>query len=648
MQELEAELQRNPAMQESLSRISRNTLQQAKNALDDAAGEDDQLQRQIERADPQFQAQKHQLIDDLKRLTQEAANVGNTLVAQANSAANQGKIPESGKKLADTQQQLREAQASANQLNDNTLLAEIREAAVDISEKVRDSAEKLAEARRETAEAEKTEIHADDKARAAAQEAFENARKNFHNQRIKSTQDVSKQAADARRRATEAAQQAEKALGNAQRHTEQAQAKADKKPQDQGLINALNQAKAGQQAAQEKVDTAKQNVDAATQVSREADEAAKAMQQRQLAPLASPNPAAELAHEYTQEAAGIVEDLAKRSHELADSVNWADQLKPPAAPLAEAGQRQTEVQRDVREAGQDVARAARHERRLKNEDPIESLENAAEVIMQVAANEVQQALEQLSGAEEAAKEAAIADAADGGQPEQESAPKPAERNATAARQAVQVSEEAITAQADQLGQILDAADQAADAAQASAAVEQDSGSEQGEPGQDPGGQDTAGQNTAGNNTGQGAGQATRQSPAELERAGLLARTLDELDQRLATAEGPQTPAATGPLLNLAQAARARNAALAAARTPQSSNSSANALDSLGQPASTGELGRGFAVKPINRDDGKEWGMLRGNAAEDTVQGTREAVAAEYRESVEAYFRVLAERARQKQ
>ena len=52
MQELEAELQRNPAMQESLSSISRNIVQQAKSALDDAAGEDDQLQRKVERADP--------------------------------------------------------------------------------------------------------------------------------------------------------------------------------------------------------------------------------------------------------------------------------------------------------------------------------------------------------------------------------------------------------------------------------------------------------------------------------------------------------------------------------------------------------------------------------------------------------------------
>ena len=71
----------------------------------------------------------------------------------------------------------------------------------------------------------------------------------------------------------------------------------------------------------------------------------------------------------------------------------------------------------------------------------------------------------------------------------------------------------------------------------------------------------------------------------MARGELLARTLDELDQRLAdaAAEGRQTPAADSPLLSLAQAARAQNAAMAAARTPQpSSTSPANALDSLGQ------------------------------------------------------------------
>jgi hypothetical protein len=136
----------------------------------------------------------------------------------------------------------------------------------------------------------------------------------------------------------------------------------------------------------------------------------------------------------------------------------------------------------------------------------------------------------------------------------------------------------------------------------------------------------------------------------MERGEMLARTLDELDQRLAVeAAGEPGPLADTPLSPLAQAAQAQQASMAAARAPSMSSTTplATALESLGDPTTTGELGRGFAVKSINRNDGSAWGLLRGKSAEDTAEGGREAVAAEYRQGVEAYFRVLAERARQK-
>ena len=63
--------------------------------------------------------------------------------------------------------------------------------------------------------------------------------------------------------------------------------------------------------------------------------------------------------------------------------------------------------------------------------------------------------------------------------------------------------------------------------------------------------------------------------------------------------------------------------------------------------STGDVGKGFVTRVMNRDDGKEWGALRGKSAKETANGSREAVSAEYRERVDAYFRVLAERARTK-
>ena len=55
----------------------------------------------------------------------------------------------------------------------------------------------------------------------------------------------------------------------------------------------------------------------------------------------------------------------------------------------------------------------------------------------------------------------------------------------------------------------------------------------------------------------------------------------------------------------------------------------------------------FEVAAINRSEQVDWGKLRSKAAKDLANGRSEAVPKEYRKSVEAYFRVLAERAKKK-
>ncbi len=67
MEELEAELQRNPAMQQALSEIARNTLQDVKNTLEFSAQEELNLQRANERADAAFQSKKRELAAGLAR-----------------------------------------------------------------------------------------------------------------------------------------------------------------------------------------------------------------------------------------------------------------------------------------------------------------------------------------------------------------------------------------------------------------------------------------------------------------------------------------------------------------------------------------------------------------------------------------------------
>jgi hypothetical protein len=687
LKELEAELQRNPAMKEALSRISKDTLEQAKNSLEDSAQQDDALQRAIERSDPAFQAKKKELVEELKKLTQEAADVANTLVAQANSAAAQAKIPETQKQLAAVQQELKNAQAMANQQNEGKLLSEIREAAEEIKQTINESAEQLAAATEQTAAAEGEQIHADEKARAAVQKNLEKTRNQFNLQRLKTEQAVAKRAADAERLANQRAQQAERQLNNTKKQTQRMQQNVDKNPDNQGLVNALNQAKARQDTSLTMADEAKQTQQIAQEASSQAAEKVKQMAEQKPAPLNKPNPAAELSNEFADEATELVKDLAKRAEELAQNTDLENQLMPPVAQLAAAGARQEDIQRDVEEAGQDVARAARHERRLENQDPVPELEAVAKAIDDVAANEIEQSLEQLAGAEANAQPQ---DGNDPMPPESGSEPANGDATGTSAREAIETSENAIAEQAAQLGEILDAAEAAAAAAAAAAEAEAAAGGEPmpagenqpgqpgenqpgqpgenqpGQPGENQPGQPgenqpgQPGENQPGqpgeNQPGQpGENQPGQPGegapiPAEMARGEMLARTLDELDQRLAAeAAGEAGPMADTPLSPLAQAAQAQQASMAAARAPAMSStpSLATALESLGDPSTTGELGRGYVVKFVNRNDGSAWGMLRGKTAEDTAEGSREAVAAEYRQGVEAYFRVLAERARKK-
>ena len=69
-------------------------------------------------------------------------------------------------------------------------------------------------------------------------------------------------------------------------------------------------------------------------------------------------------------------------------------------------------------------------------------------------------------------------------------------------------------------------------------------------------------------------------------------------------------------------------------------------DPEGIPPDTG-VQSDFDLRSVNRNEGREWGKLRAQSADDLSRGGQEAVSAEYRMSVEAYFKVLAERASEK-
>ncbi|MEO8494376.1 MAG: hypothetical protein ABI614_04855, partial [Planctomycetota bacterium] len=654
LKELEAELKQNPAMQQALSEISEKTVQEARNALQDAAQKEQNIQRENESSDTEFQVKKKELVEDLKELGRDAAKLSGQLVAQANASASQAKTPEAQQNFAQTQQKLNEAASTANSANEAELQADLAKKLQQTKQAIQAASETLLSAKEQSAAAKNAEIHADEKARQAAKNDQEKRLQQFLDQRKREADAVTKTAQNAERQVDQQVRTEENALRKTDNQIQQAKNNLKRKPDDGNLQRAVAQAEAQKPAAQNRLDQAKARQDVAKQNTAEVRDARAQLDKRAQPALGAKNPAAQLAEAYAEEAVEVAEELNRKAEELAKNAEFGDELTPTRQRLASATTQQEGVKSDVEQTAEDIARAARHERRLENTPAATALEEASQGIGQVANNEATQARQQLETAAAAAP-----------------TPQNSEGRATgdnqpalAANQAVAQSEDAIANQAKALTGVLTPMQEAqAAAAEATLAGQQPSG-------QQPSGSPQAGQPdvqpasftdpSGASPASPGANSPPSFTPEEMATGRQLAQTLDELDRlqaqpasATAVQDGPQSPAqqALAQRPSLAQAAQAQQGRIAAARA-QAQQQAALAADPKGYaeegiPAYEGQTGP-FVVQAINRDEDENWGKLREKAADDLTKGRKEVVSEEYRKSVETYFRVLAERARRKQ
>ncbi|MBI2479761.1 MAG: hypothetical protein HYV60_14345, partial [Planctomycetia bacterium] len=354
------------------------------------------------------------------------------------------------------------------------------------------------------------------------------------------------------------------------------------------------------------------------------------------------NPAAQLAEAYADEATEAAKALNRKAEELAKNARFGNEVTPTKEQLASATAQQELVKGGVEQVAEDIARAARHERRLEKAAVASALQQAAQDVDQVADNEATKATQQLDTARQAAAAAS---------PQPADQPQKNNQPALDANEALAQSEQAIANQAQALTGVLTPLQQA----QAAAAA--------GEPtGQEASGQSEGSQPGSEAQAAPDASAPPALTPQEMTTGRQLAQALDELDRlqaepAVAAQEGQSSPAQETTLQQalaqrpgVAQAAQAQQAQIAAARALAQqqaalSNNSAG-YQQNGTPAYEGQAGA-FVVRPVNRDDNEDWGKLREQAADELTKGRKEAISEEYRKSVETYFRVLAERARRK-
>lgn len=655
LSELEEELKRNPAMQQALSEIAESTLQEARNALQYAARDDSELQRANERSDTAFQSKKKELAEDLRKMGAAVSRLSRELIQQADRAASQGKVEQAQQRLAAAQQELNAVADLANRAREDQLLAELADAAQQSRSALQSVAKALEEAQAATAEGRDAQLHADEKARRDAQNALERARKQFQGQQKRNAANRLKQSENVRRNADRNVQNARKRVEDAKREVQRARKQLAERPDDRGRQATLARSEARQADEERKLadaqrsqERAKLDVDSARQEQETANRSATT-------PLNAPNPAAQLAEQFSGEALDTARELQRRAEELAAASDFGDELMPSQQQIASANEKQAQVTEDVRQAADDVARAARHERRLENMAAATPLEASATEIQRVAQNESSTAERRLEAAADESQR--NVESASNGQPQQNAKVLQAQR-------AIGDAERAIAAQAEDLTDLLERA--AAEASEETPPGQGTDEADTGAPSQgegNPSGDSPAVVDTAPSTPGTASASsaetdrasasraAEELSAEELARGRQLARTLDELDRRLAApsaeSDSQSAPGTTPPppLETVAQAARALRSAAATERV-QAQTAFSEGTESIEAPSPTGGSSE-YRVTTVNRIENSDWGKLRNKSVDDLTVGRSEAVSEDYRASIEAYFRVLAERAKKK-
>ncbi|MBM4090478.1 MAG: hypothetical protein FJ276_13810, partial [Planctomycetes bacterium] len=576
--ELEAELQNNPAMRESLSEISRDALEQAKSSLEYSADQEDSARRDIERSDSGREAKKQPLVQELRDIAAAAARLGRTRVNPAGSAAARGEAKAAEQTLADAQRRLEEAARRPHQLRGDAVLEEIVAEARAMADLLGTAVDDLARSRDDTAKAKDETTFATQEERDARRREMETSQRHVRDQLVRDAKDLVRERKQLERQASQQAKATQNNARNIGRQLQQVQQNLQRSPENESIKRQVDQLADQLQAIESHAKEEEKSVQQATLAVEEAERMTREIENAELPPLNAANPAAELANRLADQSHRVAEELAKRAQELAKEPDWADQLRPDPGRLAEAGRQQQEIGDDVQHVAEDVARAARHERRLGQTAIPEELRQASDNIAQVAAHEVADAESKMNDAARAADPAR-------GQPRDS-------QSVLDAQASVQTAEQAIRRQANALGDVLQAAEESA------AAGEQAEASPDGE-----GAQPAA-----------AGARANAASPEETARGQLLARTLDDLDRAVAAAR--QSPAAAGQPqpapTSLAQAAQGQAAAMARTRAQHQAARDpaiASALDSRAGAALEGTSPPDFQPITVNRDEQEAWGKL---------------------------------------
>ena len=418
IEELEKELDQNQAMQRELSDLSQDTVEDAQKQLEEAVKKEDDLVEELEKENKELQKKKEELANQLKELAQDAQKLADKKINPIQEQAEQAKEQAIAKKTENLnnslKEQAEETEQTAKQKPDTQ---ELKQAAEELAKTLESTAEDLENfATNLEAQSELTPESAkqqSEKEAVLAQEKQTQAKiaEEFAEEQKQETQKAQQEAL-VKKIAEEKAQ--EKVL-KAKETAEKAEEIANQSPNDPTLQENLKNTKndlskeiesfesakeesqiAEQQAAeeieafelaQEEANQAKAEAAEATVLAEGAADVAEALtDESQQEPIKQ---ASEKGAELAQEASKEAKELQQQAEELAEALDQlTNEAEGNSELLAEAQENQEQLAEDTFDTAEELARAARHEARLDNQEGSDTLDNVAEATKEVALNEL--------------------------------------------------------------------------------------------------------------------------------------------------------------------------------------------------------------------------------------------------------------------
>jgi hypothetical protein len=609
LRQLEQQLKQNKPMQSQMSQIAREAAEQALHRLDRASQQQEKMEPQLEASDPNLLAKKRLLLQDLHTTRNNAMQMLGMLASEAKWTAGAAKQDETKSQLDRLETELRKAVTATERVNMDRPFDEMLAAAQEMGDTLKTTEQALKQAAEQLQTAGQSAIHQNDADLANRRREMQDRQRRISQQDIRLMQQAERQAQQQLRQFENEVKQAEQRERALDQHLENMKKATEKNPSNEGLKKQEAEAVRNLAIGRKQLAATDQLKHQGAARVQNAISAREEATQRQSAELSGVNPSAQLSSELSRLAAERGKQILSG---LADWINGNHKgaLELSSQQIQSSAYEENGIERAVQYSAEDLARAARHEARLENQQTSEQLNAQSSDTTALKEGEVK------------AAQQAIQNAMASSQSTESATGQANPATSAQAMSAIENAKNAIRSRADDLRTMLSA--------------EQDRA---------PG---------PANNQARSA-KAQNDDANQLLSAQQMAQLLDELDRQMNL--GPkELDADSNPSKNgkgkptpstLSSAADQLSSQMSRDRAEQAPKNTDQGMATDSTKANVDPQAP-VTVKVLNVDRvGDDWGKLRAQESAGMQESRQENISPVYRQQVEAYFRTLGERSRKK-